>query len=86
MEYEISEHETVTEAIVFAIGESKGLDPTSLEPLTNVVEPDALERLFDKDDDRRGRGSLFVSFVYSDYLVTVGKQVVETTPVLQTRT
>lgn len=83
MVYEISEDETRTEAVIFAISATKDLDPTSLEPLTEAIDPDALEKLFQRDDCGPELGSVSVSFVYSDFLVTVRDRVIETTPILR---
>lgn len=36
----------VSEAVVLAVAEAKSLDPTSVDPLYEVVDPDALDALF----------------------------------------
>lgn len=36
----------VTEAVVDAVAEAKGVDPLELEPLYTVVDPDALNNMF----------------------------------------
>lgn len=41
--------ETVCETVVYAVAERTGSDPSALEPLHSVVDPDALNRLFDRD-------------------------------------
>lgn len=51
--------------VVTAIADQEGIDPTDLDPpLYEVVDPEALNRLF---ADTTGR----VSFEYHGYLVTV---------------
>ncbi len=36
----------VSQAVVMAVAEAKGIDPLELEPLYDIVDPDALNRLF----------------------------------------
>lgn len=40
-----SSDESVTEAVVAAVAEAEGADPTDLDPLFGVIDPDALEAL-----------------------------------------
>jgi len=59
-----------SEAVVEALADAKGVDPLELEPLYEVIDPDALDALFDPrgDGDRRaGR----VEFRTSGYRVEV---------------
>lgn len=57
--------DTMTEAVVSAVAEREGVDPTRLPtPLNDVVDTDALEAIFRADTGR-------VTFEYMGYLVTV---------------
>jgi hypothetical protein len=44
----IGESESVTEAVVRAVAAVTGKDPTAMEPLGRVLDPEALEDLFDR--------------------------------------
>lgn len=41
--------ETVSERVITAVSEATGTDPLELEPLYNVVDPDALNAIFSRD-------------------------------------
>lgn len=71
MEYEIGPDESVSVAVVRAVSAVEDRDPMSLRPLTEVLDPDALDSLFGPrgNGDPRPGGSL--SFVYSECRVTV---------------
>jgi hypothetical protein len=61
--------ETVCETVVRALADSKGVDPTDLDVhLYDVIEPDALDRLFDSRSDATGRRA---SFTLADRRVVV---------------
>lgn len=61
---------SVTTAIVEAVATESECDPEELEPLYEVVDPDALEAFFDAGS--RGSGSpRRVAFTYEGYEVTV---------------
>ena len=47
MEYEIGQTESVSTAIVRAVSAVKGREPCSLRPLAYVLDPDALDVLFE---------------------------------------
>lgn len=61
---------TPTTAVVETVADAIGLDATDLEPLRNVVDPDALDKLAQPDQHGGGR-DLRVSFSYHDYFVVV---------------
>ncbi|QLG29787.1 hypothetical protein HUG10_19490 (plasmid) [Halorarum halophilum] len=72
--------ESICEAVVSAVGEALGKDPTAVEPLNTAVDPDALESLFDVRYGGEARtGDGHVSFrldgcdvtVYGDQQVVV---------------
>lgn len=71
MDYEIDAEESVSEAVIFAVSAVEGCDPVALRPLADVVDPDALNVLFQPraEDVPRTGGDL--SFVYSHCRVTV---------------
>jgi len=71
MEHTIPDDTSVTVAVVQATSELEGRDPIALPPLGNVVDPDALNRLFGAAADENGRAVGSVSFEYSDSHVTV---------------
>lgn len=57
-----------TEAIVEAVADREGCEATELDPpLYGVIDPDALERLFEPADRPEGR----VTFPYNGYRVVV---------------
>lgn len=62
-----SEGRTASEVVVATISELKGVDPTTLRPLHEVVDPEALDTVF-----RDGAGR--VSFEYEGYAVTVDNE------------
>lgn len=57
--------------IVTAVSQAKGVTPGELVPLHDVVDPDALEALFDDPDGPALRDG-HVSFTYEGYVVEVG--------------
>lgn len=58
------EIESVCLGVVTAVAESAGVAPDELRPLHDVVDPDALETLFKKEDG-------MVTFLYEGNSVTV---------------
>lgn len=45
--YRLDPDESVTDGVIEAVSEVSDHDPTSLDPLYSVVDPDALDALFD---------------------------------------
>ena len=71
------EQETVTEAVVHAVAEQRGVSPLDLDPIATVIDPDALNALF-----REGLSGVRIEFEYSGSLVAVADgDVVSVTPV-----
>lgn len=67
-----SEPDPVCTAIVAAVADAKGVDPLDLDQrLNDVVDPDALERLFRDAHPGEGRTSGHVAFTLADCEVTV---------------
>lgn len=52
------------------VAEAKGTDPAELTPLYSVVDPGALDALFDAGGDAR-TGTAHVAFSYEGYSVVV---------------
>lgn len=61
---------STSEVVVHAVGEVASEDPTSLRPLAEVVDPDALDSLFDHMGDHQSTNT-YVVFEYHDYEITV---------------
>jgi hypothetical protein len=49
----------ISEMVVSTVAQAKGVDPLELEPLYNVVDPDALDSLFASND---GQSSMELCF------------------------
>jgi hypothetical protein len=71
VEYEIGTEESVSTAIVRAVSAVEGREPCSLRPLADVVDPTALDSLFDSRYDGTPRTGGRLSFVYSDCCITI---------------
>lgn len=66
----ISESRSVSEGVVEAVSEAEDVDPISLTPLYEVIDPDALDKLFASTPTDNQRGGT-ITFSYSGYEVTV---------------
>lgn len=71
MEYEIESEESVSQAVVRAVSAATGSDPTSIRPLADVLDPDALDALFAPRGNGQQRIGGELSFVYNECRVTV---------------
>nr|WP_305149200.1 HalOD1 output domain-containing protein [Halobellus litoreus] len=71
VEYEIGPEESVSTAVVRAVSAVEGRELCSLRPLADVVDPTALDSLFDPRDDGTPRTGGRLSFVYNDCCITV---------------
>lgn len=71
MEYEIGSDESVSTAVVCAVSAVEGRDQRSLQPLAEVLDPDALNGLFGPQTDGTTRTGGRLTFVYSRCCVTV---------------
>lgn len=65
--YELEPDEPVTDGVIEAVSEVYDLEPTSLEPLYSVLDPDALDALFKPGDS----SNLTVEFRYNGCEVQV---------------
>jgi hypothetical protein len=64
MESEIGSDELLSTAVVRAVSAVDGRKPRSLPPLSRVVDPDALDALFETRSDGTPRTGGRISFVY----------------------
>lgn len=71
MEYEIGSDESPSTAVVCAVSTVEGVDYRSLRPLPEVIDPDALDDLFDLRGDGTSRPGGRLTFIYSKCSVTV---------------
>lgn len=71
MEYEIEGSESVSVAVVRAVSAVDGRKPNSLPPLGHVLDPDALDAIFDSRGDGEPRIGGRLSFIYSRCRVTL---------------
>lgn len=59
-----------TETVVREVASLEGVDPIELDPLFDVLDPEALDTLVREDGDR-SRAPLRIEFVYHGYDVVV---------------
>ncbi len=72
MEYDIGAEESVSDAVVRAVSAVEGREPCSLRPLPEVVDPDALNGVFDgRETADATHDEIHLTFVYSKCRVTV---------------
>lgn len=71
MEYEIGDAEPVSTAVVRAVSAVDGRKPRSLPPLTRVLDPDALDTLFESQSDGEPRTGGYLYFIYNQFRVTI---------------
>lgn len=63
--------DTPSTAVVVAVAEAAGDDPTAIEPLYGVVDPDSLNDLFARPGTPQARVDASVQFEYHGYRVVV---------------
>ena len=71
MDYEIDGTESLTEAVVRAVSAVNGCQPETLRPLGEVLDPDALNMIFDGRGNGNPRLGGRISFIYSDCRITI---------------
>lgn len=60
----------MSERIILAVAEAEGRSPTNLRtPLYQAIDPDALNRLFDPEENGPGDIPLMVEFRYHEYTI-----------------
>lgn len=63
---------SVSERVIESVAEREGVRPTALsQPLTDVIDPEALDMLFEPQPDGRPRSDGRVEFEYYGYTVVV---------------
>lgn len=71
MESEIGENESVSTAVVRAVSAVTGRKIGTLPPLTDVIDPDALDALFESQFDDTPRTGGRLSIIYSSCHVEI---------------
>lgn len=71
MEHDIAPDEPISKAVIRAVSAIEGKEPSSITPLADVVDPDALNALFATRTEGTPRTGGRVSFVYSQSRVTI---------------
>ena len=71
MDYEIDGTESLTEAVVRAVSAVHGCQPETLRPLAEVLDPDALDMIFDGRGNGDPRVGGRISFIYSGCRITI---------------
>lgn len=71
MEYEIENREPVSVAVVRAVSAIENRTPKALRPLTEILDSDALDAVFDTPEGQTPRVGGRISFIYSNCRVTV---------------
>ena len=66
-----AEYNSIAEMVLTAVAEREDTSPTSLDPLYDVIDPDALNGLFAPTNGGNARASGRVVFSYCGYEVTV---------------
>lgn len=71
MEYEITDTESVSGAVVCAVSAITGREPSSLPLLADALDPDALDALFDTRPNGEPRTGGHLSFMYGGCRITL---------------
>ncbi|WP_049922375.1 HalOD1 output domain-containing protein [Halopiger djelfimassiliensis] len=69
--YDETDGPTATVAVIDAVADAADTDPTTLPPLYHVVDPDALDALFDGRNERGAESPLRIEFSYNGFDVVV---------------
>lgn len=67
----IDQNDSLSEAVVEAVADAEGVEPTELQPLYDVIDPDALDSLFRPQFDGRHPSRGEITFRYHGYVVHV---------------
>ncbi|WP_232686356.1 HalOD1 output domain-containing protein [Halobacterium zhouii] len=70
-----------SEAVVLAVADARDTDPLDLEPLNNVIDPDALDRLFQSAGEESTVGELSFTMEGCEVVVHGDGDIVVTPPV-----
>lgn len=71
MEYDIGPDEPVSTAVVRAVSAVRGVEQSTLRPLADVLDPDALDALFATKADGTARAGGRLDFVYATCRVRI---------------
>ena len=71
MEYELAPDESVSTAVVRAVSAVDGRETCFLRPLADVVDPTALDTLFDPQNDGTPRTGGRLSVVFNNCHITI---------------
>jgi len=71
VEYDIGPDERVSSAVIHAVSAVRGRDPRAMQRLADVLDPDALDALFELRADGTSRRGGRLAFVYGKCHVTV---------------
>ena len=71
MESDIEPSESRTSAVIRAVSAVGGRKPCSIQPLADVLDPDALDERFASRPDGRPRSGGRISVIYSDCGVSI---------------
>ena len=71
MDYDIGPTESVSTVVVRAVSAVEGREPCTLRPLAYVLDPDALDALFESRSNGQPRTGGCLSFIYSDCRVSI---------------
>jgi hypothetical protein len=61
---------STSEVVVYAVAEISSRDAAKLRPLAEVIDPDALDAIFDQTGSEEARNA-HISFEYNGYEITI---------------
>lgn len=61
----------IGDAVIFAVSEVEGVSPMDLSPLTNAIDPDALNNFVTSLSAKQDDPMCLVEFEYRDHTITV---------------
>lgn len=70
VEFDVEGDRSTSEVVVYTVAEVSDEEPTSLRPLGEIIDPDALDTIFERPPTRQ-TGGAHISFEYEGYEVTV---------------
>lgn len=65
------EYMDVSDAVIFAVAEAENVSPLELNPLTNAIDPDALNNFVGSLTVKQSNSFGYIEFEYRDHTVTV---------------
>lgn len=69
--FDCTTFESPSTAVVTAVAAASGVDPISIDPLYEVIDPDALNSIVATTDGASDSSSARIEFTYQDYRVLV---------------